>query len=113
MNDKVTLDGILAWFRQAVEDKQPISPEVWLDGAQKLNILQEDLDDAIVVAEMFIAQKKSESIAEGASVSVADRMADASPESAHLRLLLAKKKRVEEHIRIAKKRAEIRTFGSI
>jgi len=79
-NEKVTLDSILKQLETWVEQKHPISKQVWLDAAAKLNMLRTDLDDEI--AELKFNYTKLDS----------------------------KARRVTEAIRIAKKRAELQEF---
>lgn len=80
MDEKVTLELIIETMKGWIESRVPIQPSVYLDAAIKMNILLEDLDDEI-------AQKHME-----------------------LNMLERKQKRVVEHIRIAKKLADLKSY---
>ena len=80
MEPKVSLELIVNTMKNWIESKVPIQPSVYLDSAIKMNILLEDLDDDI-------AQKHME-----------------------LEKLERKQKRVVEHIRIAKKLADLKSY---
>ena len=41
--ERVTIDSILKYLADAVEERKPIPPERWIDGASKLNVLLGDL----------------------------------------------------------------------
>ena len=78
--EKVTLDSIMDWMKEMVESKNPIKPSIYLDGAVKLNILLEDLDDEIALRRMELIKLES------------------------------RQKRIVEHIRLSKKYSELKHY---
>ena len=52
MNDKITIDTIIEWFKVQAESKIPVDPGKYLDAAQKLNALIGNLDDEVVLYKM-------------------------------------------------------------
>jgi len=106
----VSLDSILAWYREKIESKQPIPPSIWLDGAAKLEVLVEELDEDLVEAKMAVNEEKASLVREGNSVAAADALVEATPAFRTYLTLKAKKERVVEFIRLAKKRTELSTW---
>ncbi len=109
--NETTIDSIIKWFKEQVEAKQPIGPDKWIEGASRLNILREDLDDSICLLEFEIAEKMAEYIEDNKSVAQATAIVKAHPDFLKLNKLKAKSKRIDETIRLAKKRSEINTFN--
>jgi len=103
-SDKVTIDFILEQFREWIEGKHPISQEVWLDSAAKLVILAEDIDDQLSEMEGQMADRERISIEEGDTAAKAKILKTGSIDYKLYLTLKAKRKRIDEHIRIAKKR---------
>jgi len=101
---KVTIDGILKWFKDSIEDKRPISQEQWLDSAAKLVILAEEVDDELSELEGFMVEKEGEEIGYGEPAAKARIMGKGAIDYGRYLKLKAKRKRIDEHIRIAKKR---------
>jgi len=108
--ESVTVDGILSWLKDQIESKQPIPPHVWMDSAAKLNVLLEDIDDELAAVKMKVNEMKYEITKEGVSVAAAKVAAEASTSYAQMMKLESKRDRIKEHIRIAKKRAELREW---
>lgn len=105
----VTIDGILGWFHDQVEKKQPISPATWIEGCQKVNALLGNLDQDLVGAEMAYRRLRSKLVSdEDTSSAKAETIAKASDEYQNYLLLKAKKKQIESFIQIAKKSVELK-----
>lgn len=103
----VTIDSITGFLRGKIETKDPISPSLWLDAAQKINVLLQDLDEAVVEAEIAKNVLQSTYMEDGDSAAKSKVKTEASePYRAYL-LLKAKRERAIEFIRIAKKRVEV------
>ena len=110
MND-VTLDGIIEWMKVQVENKNPIAASTWLDAAAKLNLLLLDLDDLLVDAEMEVNKLTHEFLlVPGATVASSKTAVRSSDAYGKLLKLKAKKERVTEFIRLAKKRTELQAW---
>ncbi len=107
MTQLVTLDVIIGFIRESVQKKLVMSPAQWLDAAAKINVLKEDLDNRIAGLESDVADHYAGlQMDEGMSSAKARSIANAGPIARELRMLKAKQKRVEEYIRICKKRQE-------
>src|SRR5436853_544702 len=57
-NEPVTIDTILDYLQNAVENKTPIPPAVWIDAASKLNVLLGDESDRLYGLQQKVAQMK-------------------------------------------------------
>ena len=104
----ITLDFILNQFREWVENKQPISPGLWLDGASKIIALQQNIDEEIAQKKFELDILMADLITKGDSVAKAKMLVAADPKSREYNILVAKQRRIIEFIRLAKKRAEIK-----
>jgi len=104
MEDLITSDLILTWLKTQVEIKNPISPHVWADSAQKLNILVADDFEKLYQLEEQLSHFKMECLSSEQKRSVAHvkLMAEANPLNREINVLRSKIKRIEEAIRIAK-----------
>ena len=102
----VTLNSIWGYFEKAIEDKQVLSPGVWLDGATKLNVLLLDQQDKVTEMENLLAIMVEKEQNNGASYTRAKNIVMTKREWVETEKLKNKVKRVEELIRILKKRSE-------
>ena len=107
--ETVSIDLILDTLRKWVEEKHPISPELWLDAAQKLNTLSGDLQAELYEKEEKLAQFALEmhTASEKLTVAMINLHKQANPLNREIQLTKAKLKRIEETIRIAKLQARL------
>lgn len=102
--DLVTCDKIIAWLQSRVKEKLPIPPTVFIDAAQKLNILLGD--EEAKYADLFqkVAQLKVDMLsnAQNSSVASVKLKVEATVEYREMTLQKAKIARIQEHIRLAK-----------
>lgn len=103
----VTIDIILEWLKEQIEQKQPIDAGTWLDSAQKMNLLLQDESSKLYAIEQECAKIKAELITNGATVSSAKITIEASNEYRGAREQKAKIERVIEAIRLTKLQARI------
>lgn len=107
--EKVTSDLILETLKGLVESKTPISREVWLDAAFKLNLLR--IDEAQLYNKMHqaVAQKKLEILKsqEKKNVALAETEIEATDEYRFLKDQEDKIYSIDEFIRVAKKGSDI------
>lgn len=101
---KTTLEGILEWFHDSVENKVPISMEQWMDGAHKLEVLSEDLDDTIALYEQEMNNKMAEYIRKDFPAAQAKILARSDFDYGYYLKKVAMRKRITEFVRIAKRR---------
>lgn len=108
MDEFVTCDLILNWLKERVANKEPISPQLWLDAALKLNTLSSDETDKLIELESLVAQLRSVFIAEGKSAAAAKAHVEAGEPYKELRKQQEKMKQIVEAIRLAKLSARIK-----
>jgi hypothetical protein len=105
--EKVTIDLILNWLKEAVEAKRPISPLEWLDAAQKLNALKQDETELLHKMQQDVAKTKLYFLGESKSVAEAKLKTEATDEYKFMRDQMDKIEMVEEQIRLAKIQARL------
>lgn len=103
----VTVDIILNWLREQVEQKKPVDAHTWVDSAQKLNVLQSDEHDKLFFLEQEVAKMKAELIKEN-SVAAAKVIVEASTENRIMKQQRARVEMIQEMIRIAKLQARLK-----
>jgi len=108
----VTVDTILDYLQEAVGEKRPIEPAVFIDAAQKLNVLLGDEIDLLYTQQQKVAQMKyghlQEQKNEKKNVSAAEAYIKTTDEYREMRVQEAKVKRIEEFVRIAKLQSRLR-----
>jgi hypothetical protein len=107
--DPVTVDTILAYLQRAIEEKLPLAPSVWIDGANKLNVLLGDAHDLLCEQEQEVAILKLGYLAEDPkhNVSAAKSRVQITEIYKDTRKQELKVKRIEEFIRLAKLRGRL------
>ncbi len=113
MENLVTIELIEEWFRKMIEARDPISPATWLDGAQKMNVLMQGLDEELIEADMGVNKEIAHMIEVDGQSAAGARLLVKGKDVYHRYLSLkAKKERVVEFIRIAKKRVELQQWDN-
>lgn len=105
-----TVSEIMQGAKRAVENGIPISPAQWLDAAQRLAVLIQDVDDSLIDAEMEYRELRSKFMQEGASGVQAETNAKATNSYRRLLGLKAERERIAWFVQIAKKRVDLQTF---
>lgn len=100
--DQVTIDTIISYFDEQIRNKQPIAPHLWLDAAQKINILLEDEQDKLFDLEQAISTQKRICIERGDSVAKAKVIVESSDVFKDARKQKARIDRLVEFGRLAK-----------
>ncbi len=108
MENLVTCDTILEWLKEQVEHKNIISPSLYLDACQKLNLLISDEHDKLFTLQKEVARQKIQWIEDGKSVAEAKTRVEGSQEYLYMKKQEAKIKQIEESIRIAKIRSRLK-----
>ena len=108
-NTLVTTEIIINYLKEAVENKQPIPPGLWIDSAVKLNILLGEEQELLFKLQQKVAQSKIEFLNEDdkRNVSKAKMMVEASEEYREAKNQQAKIDRIVEFIRLAKVQSRI------
>lgn len=102
-----TLDSVWNFFKEAMREKKPISPSEFLHGATILNLFLEDDENELVMAKSKLAEAKEEIYKqEGMTAVRVDNLIRTKDIWIETEKKEKKIKRIEEHIRILKKRSE-------
>lgn len=103
----LSLDSIVQELKERVLKQEPIAPSQYLDAAVNINLLSLDLDDDLVNAEMAVNELRAKAIQEGMTASAAKIHVEATQEYKNYLTLKAKRERITELVRLAKKRVEL------
>lgn len=102
-----TVDTIIEYLREQVEKRNILGPDVWLRGAQSINMLLQVEQDKLFELEHSLALKKQEALTNGSNGIQARAIIEASDEYLQARKLKAKIDRAIEMIRISKQQARL------
>ena len=110
MKELVTTDSIINYLKESVENKSSLSPHIWIDAAQKLNVLLADEHNLLFDLENIVATLKLGFLSEDdkGNVSKANLKIEVMNEYVLMRKQKAKIGRIEEFIRIAKLQARLK-----
>lgn len=102
MENLVTSDAIIDWFKEQVEHKHPIAPSVWIDAAVKLNVLSGDEVKKFAELHQAVANLRKVILTSGETVSKAKVLVESTEEYKELLKQKAKLEMIKEMIRLAK-----------
>lgn len=102
-----TIKDIMSELEQRVINNIPISPGSWVEAALRVNALKGDLDNEIVLLESMMADREATLVAEGQPATKAKVLARQSVDYKQLLTLRAYANRIDEFIRLAKRRAVV------
>lgn len=106
--EPITIDTILTWLKESVEQKRIIDAHTWVDAAQKLNVLIGDEHDKLFNLQQQVAIKKAALIVAGDSVAKAKALSECWDEYREMKRQEAKIGQIEEAIRIAKVQSRLK-----
>ena len=109
MTELVTVDTIIDYLKDCVEQRLPIGPDVWLDAAQKLVALSSDESERLFELQHELAVIKMQQMEDGATAAKAKIFAEAFPEYKDMQKQKARIEQIQEMVRIAKLQARLRT----
>lgn len=98
----MTVDDLLKEVDEFVEKKMPLSPQYWIEMAQKLVVLSSSETDLLYRLQKEIAQEKTKHISSGKSVAESKLIVEGTDLYESMQKQKAKVLKVEEIIRIAK-----------
>jgi hypothetical protein len=104
----MTLDEILQEMRTRILDNVSVTPASWIDSALMLNVLAEDIDNELAGYEALMAEKRVEYIRKDHSAAASKELAKSDIDYKDYLYLRAKRKRVDDYIMLAKKRAVVK-----
>ena len=108
MSELVTINTILDFLLECIEQKKIVDAHTWIDASQKLNILLSDEHDELFSLQQKVAQDKVTLIEEGLSVAHARVKVEATDVYREMRSQAAKIGRIEETIRISKIQSKLK-----
>ena len=101
------IDEIIGEMKDRVEQNIPIHPASWVESATRINVLADTLDNQLAEYEGTMAEKEAEFVQEGEPANKAKILArNYINYTAYLKLK-ARIKRIDEYIKLAKRRAMI------
>ena len=109
--NKEKLKSIMEDMTQRVLDDTPISPSSWCESALRINSLRGEMDNELIAYEMIINDNVANLINEGKTGTVADKLAKTGETYRKYLELKAELKRIDEYIRLAKRRAVIGEYN--
>ena len=111
MEKFVTVDAILQYLEEAVEEKLPISPSTWVDAGAKLNILMGEETDQLFNLQQEVAKKRFDYIKEQVktNVSQADAYIETLDEFVKVQKQRARVERIKEAVRMSKVQGRLRS----
>ena len=89
----------------------PISPSSWVESALRINALRGEMDNELIAYELLVGDKIAELINEGKTGTVAEKLAKTGETYKKYLELKAELKRVDEYVRLAKRRAVIGEYN--
>ena len=107
--NKITSDTILQWFKSAVEEKQVLNPDLWIDAAHKLVVFLGDEEMKLYELQQQVAEKKLEfyNAMDKPQVAAAEMQVEATDIFKEYKQQKAKINQIEEFVRIAKLRVKV------
>jgi hypothetical protein len=109
--NKEKLREIMEDMTQRVLEDTPIMPSSWVESALRINALRGELDNELIAYEMIINDKVANLIEEGRTGTVAEKMSKSGETYKKYLELKSELKRIDEYIRLAKRRAVIGEFN--
>ena len=106
----VKIDTILDYLKEQIEQKQQLGPSIWVDAAQKLNVLLSGEHDSLFDLQQQVAEIKIKHLEDDdkGNVSKAKLLTEATDTYKEMQKQKAKIVRIEEFIRIAKLQARMK-----
>jgi len=103
----VTIDTIINFIKENVENKQPLSPAVYVDAAAKLNVLLSDEHALLHKLQGEVARERVKFIEIDMTATEAKMRVEAMPMYEQMLNQKAKIERIVEFIRISKLQARM------
>ncbi len=101
------MDEILNRIDSWARDGNPIAPGMWIDEAMRLMSFYGQESDRLFLLERIVATEKWKRIEAGESDAKAESYKRTLPEYVEMKRQEARVKRIDEYVRLAKKRATL------
>lgn len=102
-----TFGSVTEWLRKLATEKEVISPDVWLRGAVKLNVLLEEEVERLIVMEFMVSNMRKDLLSQGNSAVYSRMMIEASDEYKDVQIQKARISNANETIKLAKRYAQL------
>ncbi len=99
------INDIITELKERVEKDIPISPSSWVEAAIRINVMSDTLDNKLAEYEGAMAEEEACIVEQGEAASKAKILARRKIEYTEYLKLKANIKRIDEFIRLAKRRA--------
>lgn len=106
----MTIKEIMENMQTRVLNDEPISPSSWVESSLRINALRGTLDNELVSYECILGDNIANLIKEGKSAAVADKLSKTGEVYKKYLELKAELKRIDEYIRLSKRRASINEY---
>lgn len=103
----VTVDTILAWIKESVENRHPIDPATWVEISLKLNALKEGETSKLYLIRQKLAVQRAALIAQGKTAAASKVEIEATDDYRLSKEQESKIDRIEETVRLAKLQARL------
>lgn len=107
MENLNTFDSIIDALRKLALQKEVISPDTWIRGAMKLNLLLEQEVENLIILEHSLAVMRKELLSNGNTAVYAKMMIEASDDYKVTQMQKARISNAQETIKLAKKYAQL------
>lgn len=105
--EPTTVNSIIEYFEKSVAERKPLAPQLYLDGALKLNVLKGGEYDKMFELEQKVSLLESKYLEEGMTSARAKTFTKSSPLWLELQKQKARCKLIEDFILLAKKNATL------
>lgn len=107
MENLNTFDSIIEYLRDLAIKRDVITPDIWMRGAMKLNVLLEAEVEKLIELEFKVAQARKKFLDLDNTAVYTKMMIEASLEYREVQLQKAKISNAQETIKLAKKYAQL------
>lgn len=105
--EPTTINSIIEYFEGAVAERKPLSPQTWIDGAAKLNVLKGEEYDKLFLLEQACAKMEAEFLERDMTSARAKTFVKSSESWLAYKKQQARVKQIEDFILLAKKQASL------
>jgi len=106
----MTYKQILQEVEEKVLSDREISASQWVEYAMKINVLKGSMDNFLACYEADFADRMTKFIEEGKSATIAEKLSKCGDDYKRYLILKGELKRIDEFIRLAKRRATIQEY---
>jgi hypothetical protein len=107
MDNINTFSSVTEWLRKLATEQEVISPDTWIRGAVKLNVLLEKEVEKLIAMEFAVANMRKDLLSQGNSAVYCRMMIEASEEYRDVQVQKAKISNANETIKLAKRYAQL------